>query len=113
VKALKKALILILLLCALADSWQVLAEGKDQTILLDESLIQGSSLLNGQAFGGRRRRVEGPALSTAFRWDGEKIEALDIPKEILDELTPPDLPFTLREKAESDEFADGLEGERE
>jgi len=94
---------LILLLATLLAASSALAKGEDQTILLDESLIQGSSLLGGQGFGGRRRRIEGPALSTDFRWDGEKAEDSDIPKEILKELTQPDLPFTLRESAESDE----------
>ena len=108
-KPLCRRLIFLLLLGSIFQANQALGEGEDQTILLDESLIKGSTLLDGQSLGRRRLRREGPVLSTSFRWDGESVDKLDIPKEILNELTQPGLPFTLRDAAEPDETVESLD----
>lgn len=86
------------LIALLASPNTPLAE--DQTILLDESLIVGTQL--GEAGAGQKKRVAGPALSTALRWEGEAAEAFDIPKEILDHLTQSDLSFFINREADRD-----------
>lgn len=107
-KPLCRGLILLFLLASIFQANQALGEEEDQTILLDEVLIKGTTLLDGKSPGGRRVRTEGPALSTSFRWDGESVDELNIPKEILSELTQPDLPFTLEGAAEPDGTATQL-----
>ncbi|GEM_PF-2681709 len=82
-------------------------EPKDRTILMDESLIVGVEL---GAIGGRRKRIPGPALSTALRWDGVSPDELDIPKEILEHLSQSDLSF-FKNREMSDELSDDMRSE--
>ncbi len=80
---------------------------EDQTILLDESLIVGTQL--GEAVIGQKKRIAGPALSTALRWEGDKNDELDIPKEILDHLTRSDLSFFKNRNRDRDFLEDESE----
>lgn len=77
---------------------------KGQTILLDASTIQGDQLETEQDLNVFQKREDLPALSTALRWEGDDIIELDIPKEILDQLTRPDLSYILGRGSDSEEM---------
>ncbi len=81
--------------------------GENKTILLDESIIQGTQLGNATS-PARKKSVAGPALSTSLRWDGEKTSELNIPKEILDHLTRADLSFFSNRSVEVGDLDDEI-----
>lgn len=63
---------------------------EEKTLLLDESLIVGMEL---GTVDSPKKRIAGPALSTALVWDGDPGPTLDIPREILEHLAQSDLSF--------------------
>ncbi len=79
-------------------------EDHNRTILLDESAIKGKQLGKEGNLSLKKKRADLPALSTALRWEGNDIIALDIPKEILDQLTQPDLSYVLGQNSVSEEI---------
>lgn len=98
-------LITLFLPCTLlAEEEPPSTETTEKTILMDESLIVGVEL---GAIGGNQKRMPGPALSTALRWDGVAIDALDIPKEILEHLSQPDLSF-FKNREIADDMSDDV-----
>jgi len=79
---------------------EVSEESNNRTILLDSSAISGVRLEKESDI----KREDLPALSTALRWEGNDVIALDIPKEILDQLTQPDLSYILEQSSDFDEI---------
>jgi len=79
-----------------------------RTLLMDESLIVGMEL----GAIGRQKRIPGPALSTALRWDGVAAEALDIPKEILKHLSQSDLSF-FKNREIADDLSDDMHADHD
>lgn len=85
-------------------SGEVSDESNDRTILLDTSAIRGERLGKDRDQDFLKKREDLPALSTALRWEGDEITALDIPKEILEQLTQPDLSYILGQSSDLDEI---------
>ncbi len=97
----------------LREALPEIERGGDQTILLDEMIIRGDTgeesfqeeiseekIENNAA---QQRPSERPLLSTVLSWKGNEIIALDIPKEILEQLTRPDLSYVLEREAAQDD----------
>ena len=77
------------------------AFGGDESIVLEEAQIFGKSPAIEDQTGGTP--PERPALSTVFPWEGEEQTAFNIPEEVLNELTNPDLSYLSEEGFESQE----------
>lgn len=84
-------------------------ESSKQTILMDESLIIGVEL---GTISGRQKRIPGPALSTALRWEGVAVDELDIPKEILEHLSQSDLSF-FKNRENADDLNDDMRSDHD
>lgn len=98
-------LITLFLPCTLlAEEETASAEATEKTILMDESLIVGVEL---GVIGGNQKRIPGPALSTVLRWDGVTVDTLDIPREILEHLSQPDLSF-FKNREIADDLSDDM-----
>ena len=75
------------------------AFGADDFIVLEESQIFGKGPLLENPPGAVPAEL--PALSTSFPWEGEEKEIFNIPEEILNDLTQPDLSYLSGEAIES------------
>lgn len=101
----------------LREALPEIERGEDQTILLDELIIRGDlggetgedsdestfskevSEEKNESSETFKRPIERPALSTVLSWKGKENIELDIPKEILEQLTQPDLSYILEREA--------------
>ncbi len=104
----KRFFCLSILLCTLNPFLSALSHAetteinRDQTILLNQSAIKGDRLEVEKDVNLFQKREDLPALSTALRWEGNDMIELDIPKEILDQLTQPDLSYILERGSDSE-----------
>jgi len=97
----------LILFCASLSTPPAFGAGQsdisDQTFLLGEFSITGDQVEE-HIETKKEGEAQLPALSTSLRWKGDEGIELDIPKEILKNLTQPDLSQIIKGKDESNEI---------
>lgn len=90
-KGSKPRLVSVLVVCLALFLCAPSAPAADETILLDEAQFLGRRRVMPEA--SDAESIERPALSTFLAWEGDQPVEFNIPQEILNDLTRPDLSY--------------------